>query len=100
LKLKYKVINGFEEVSEEIGDDSNAFEDLEIFTKESIEKYQRHIMALRQILKKQDESETKQRIKLDEKEEEIKRLKNEIISQEEEKKKVDDELSKIIEELK
>jgi deoxyhypusine synthase len=37
---------------------------------------------------------------LEEKEEEIKRLKNEIISQAEEKKKVDDELRKILEDLK
>jgi hypothetical protein len=37
---------------------------------------------------------------LEQKEEEIKRLKNEIISQPEEKKKVYDELRKILEDLK
>jgi chromosome segregation ATPase len=97
LKLKDKVIY----VLEEAEDNPYAFEDIERITKESLEKYQRHIMALKQMLKKQEGSETtKQRTQLEEKEEEIKRLKNEIISQEEEKKKVDDELSKILEELK
>jgi hypothetical protein len=54
-------------------------------------------MTLKQMLKKQEEIETKQGTQLEEKKEEIKRLKNEIISQAEEKKKVDDELSKILE---
>jgi chromosome segregation ATPase len=106
LKLKDKVIDGLEEVSMEIEYDSYAFEDLERITKEALEKYQRHTMALKQMLKKQEESETtekvisEQRTQLEEKEEEIKRLKTEIISQAEEKKKVDDELRKILEDLK
>jgi hypothetical protein len=101
LKLKDKVIDALEEVSNEIGDDSDTFEDLERITKESLDKYQRHFMALKQFLKKQEGSETtKQRTQLEEKEEEIKRLKNEIISQSEEKKKVDDELRKILEDIK
>jgi chromosome segregation ATPase len=101
LKLKDKVIDALEEVSNEIEDDSYTFEDLERITKESLDKYQRHFMALKQLLKKQEGSETtKQRTQLEEKEEEIKRLKNEIISQLEEKKKVDDELRKSLEDLK
>jgi hypothetical protein len=39
-------------------------------------------MKLKQMIKKQEESETKQGTQLEEKEQEIKRLKNEIISQE------------------
>jgi predicted RNase H-like nuclease (RuvC/YqgF family) len=86
LKLKDKVIDDSKEVSMEIEDDSDAFEDLERITKEALEKYQRHTMALKQMLKK--------------KEKEIKILKTGIISQVEEKKKVDDELRKILEEFK
>jgi acetyl-CoA carboxylase alpha subunit len=57
-------------------------------------------MALKKLLKKQEESETKERAQLEEKEEEIKRLKAKLISREEEKKKVDDYLSKIFEDIK
>jgi hypothetical protein len=58
-------------------------------------------MALKQLIKKQEGNETtKQRNQLEEKQEEIKRLKNKIISQSEEKMKVDDELRKKIEYLK
>jgi hypothetical protein len=71
----------------EIEDDLNDFEYLERITKEALEKYQRHTMALKKMLNKQEESETtqkvisEQRTQLEEKEEEIKRLMSEIISQ-------------------
>jgi hypothetical protein len=82
MKLKDKVLYALKEVRNEIGDDSNTFEDIEINTKEAIDRYQRNFMALKQMLKKQEGSETtKQRTQLEEKEEEIKKLKNEIISQ-------------------
>jgi RNA-binding protein YlmH len=45
-----------------MGDDSDAFEDLERITKESLEKYQIHFMALKQMLKKQEESETTEKV--------------------------------------
>jgi hypothetical protein len=55
-------------------------------------------MTLIKMLKKQEGSEvTQQRTKLEEKEEENKKLRNETISQAEEKKKVDVELRKILE---
>jgi hypothetical protein len=81
----------------EIGYGSIAFEYLEKYTKEVLEKYPRHTMTLKQMLKKQEESKKTQ---LEEKEEEIKRLKIDIISQAEEKKKVDEETSEIIVNLK
>jgi hypothetical protein len=86
LELKDKIITNLEEVSMEIGYGSLSFEYLEKYTKEVLEKYPRHIMALKKILMKQEE--------------EIKKLKNDITSQVEEKKKVDDELSKSLEDLK
>jgi hypothetical protein len=43
LKLKYKFID----VLEEGEDNPYPFDDLERITKESLEKYQRHIMALK-----------------------------------------------------
>jgi hypothetical protein len=94
LKLKDKVLSELDDVSYEIGNSSTSFEYLEKYTKEILEEYPRHTMALKQMLKEQEESKKTQ---LEEKEEEIKRLKNEIISQAEEKKKVDDELRKILE---
>jgi hypothetical protein len=59
-------------------------------TKKFLKKNQRHILKLKEMLKEQEESKKTQ---LEEKEEEIKRLKNEI----EEHKKVDDDISKILE---
>ena len=101
MKLKDRVLDALEEVRNEIGDDSTTFEDIYINTKEAIDRYQRNLMALKQMLKKQEGSETtKQRTQLEEKEEEIKRLKTEIISQAKEKKKIDDELSKSLEDIK
>jgi hypothetical protein len=50
LKLKDKFID----ILEEAKDNPYDFEDLEKITKEAIEKYQRHTMELRQILKKQE----------------------------------------------
>jgi hypothetical protein len=79
LKLKDKILD----VLEEEYDQYNFDLDFDEYNKESLEKYQRHTMALRKILMKQEE--------------EIKRLNNDIISQAEEKKKVDDELRKILE---
>jgi hypothetical protein len=61
--------------------DHYAFKDCEDYIKETLEKYQRLTITLKQMLKKQEESETKKGMELEEKEEEIKRLKNEIISQ-------------------
>jgi hypothetical protein len=90
LKLKDKVLSELDDVSSEIGHYSISFEYLEKYTKEVLEKYPRYTMALKKMLKEQEESKKTQ---LEEKEEEIKRLKNEI----EEKKKVDDELSKSLE---
>ena len=63
-------------------------------------------MALKQMLKKQEESETiekvifEKRTQLEEKKEEIKRLKTKLIIQEQEKKKVNDELRKGLKDLK
>jgi hypothetical protein len=79
LKLKYKVLDVLK-------DDKYTFDhdfDLDEYIKEALENYQRHTMALRKILMKQEE--------------EIKRLKTDIISQAKENKKVDDEPSKILE---
>jgi hypothetical protein len=90
LKFKEKKLSELNDVSMEIGHYSIAFEYLEKYTKEVLEKYPRHTMALKQMLKEQEESKKTQ---LEEKEEEIKRLKNEIINQAEEN-KVNDELSK------
>jgi hypothetical protein len=85
LKPKDKVIDDLKEVSMETKYDSYDFEDIERSTKESLEKYQRYTMALRQILKKQEETTeqviSKKSNQLEEKEEEIKRLKIDIISQ-------------------
>jgi hypothetical protein len=79
LKLKDKVLYVLE-------DDQYTFYldfDFDEYIKESLEKYQRNSMELRQIIMKQGE--------------EIKRLKTDIMNQAEEKKKVDDELRKILE---
>ena len=86
LDIKYKIINNLEEVSMEIGYNSLSFDYLEKYTKEVLEKYPRHIMAIKKILMKQEE--------------EIKKLKNDITSQVEENKKVDDELRKSLEDIK
>ena len=61
-------------------------------TKKFLKKSQRHILKLKEILKEQEESNKTQ---LEEKEEEITRLKNE-----KEDKKVDDEINKSIVHLK
>jgi chromosome segregation ATPase len=94
LKFKEKVLSELGDVSMEIGHYSIASEYLEKCINEVLEKYPKHIMELKKMLKEQEESKKTQ---LEEKEEEIKRLKNEIIIQEEENKKVDDELSKSLE---
>jgi hypothetical protein len=47
LKLKDKVLDALEEVRNEIGYDSDTFEDIERITKEAIDKYQRNFMALK-----------------------------------------------------
>jgi uncharacterized HAD superfamily protein len=86
LKLKDKVSSELNDVSYEIGNNSTSFEYLEKYTKEILEKYPRHTMALNKILMKQEE--------------EIKKLKNDITSQVEKNKKVDDELSKSLEDIK
>jgi hypothetical protein len=46
LKLKDKIMNDLEEVSMEIGYGSISFEYLEKYTKEALENYPRHTMAL------------------------------------------------------
>jgi chromosome segregation ATPase len=94
LKFKIKFLSELDDVSMEIGHYSSAFEYVGKYTKEVLEKYPRHTMALKKMLKKQEENKKTQ---LEEKEEEIKRLKNEIISHAEGNKKVDVELSKILE---
>jgi hypothetical protein len=90
--LKFKEIFLFElcDVSMEIGHYSIAYEYLEKCINEVLEKYPKHVMELKKMLKEREESKKTQL-------EEIKRLKNEIINQEEEKKKVDDELRKSLE---
>jgi DNA repair exonuclease SbcCD ATPase subunit len=90
LKLQHKVLSKLDDVRNEIGHYSIAFEYLEKYTKGVLEKYPIYTMALKKMLKDQEESKKTQ---LEEKEEEIKRIKKEI----EEKKKVDDELSKNLE---
>jgi septal ring factor EnvC (AmiA/AmiB activator) len=80
LKLKDKILDVLE-----AKDDQYTFDpdfNLDEYIKESLEKYQRHAMALRKILMKQEKY--------------IKRLKTDIISQAEEKNKVDDEIRKIL----
>jgi hypothetical protein len=94
LKFKENVLFELGDVSMEIGHYSIASEYLEKCINEVLEKYPKHIMELKQMIKEQEESKMTQ---LEEKEEEIKRLKNEIINQAEEKKKVDDGLSKSLE---
>jgi hypothetical protein len=90
LNLKDKFLFELDNVSSEIRHYSIPFEYLEKYTNEVLEKYPRYTMALKQMLKKQEEIKQTQ---LGEKEEEIKILKNEI----EEKKKVDDDPSKSLE---
>ena len=79
-KIKNKILSKLDDVSSEIGHYSISFEYLEKYTKEVLEKYPRYTMALKKILKEQEESKKTQ---LEEKEEEIKRLKNENIRKEE-----------------
>jgi hypothetical protein len=86
LEIKYKIITNLEEFSMEIGYGSLSFEYLEKYTKEVLEKYPSHIMALKKILMKQEE--------------EIKKLKNDITSQVEANNTLDDELRKILEHIK
>jgi hypothetical protein len=90
LNLKDKVLFELDDVSSEIMLYSIDFDYIEKYTKEVLEKYPRYTMALKQMLKEQEESKKTQ---LEEKEEEIKRLKNET----EEKMKVNHELRKILE---
>ena len=94
LKLKVNFLSELDDVSYEIGNSWTYFEYIEKYTKEILEEYPRHTMALKQMLKEQEEIKKTQ---LEEKEEEIKILKNEIISQEKEKKNVDDEHRKSLE---
>jgi hypothetical protein len=54
LELKDKIITNLENVSREIGYGSLSFDYIEKYTKEILEKYPRHIMALRKILMKQE----------------------------------------------
>jgi hypothetical protein len=60
LKFKEKVLSELDDVSMEIGHYSISFEYLEKYTKEVLEKYPRHTMALKQILKEQEESKKTQ----------------------------------------
>jgi septal ring factor EnvC (AmiA/AmiB activator) len=94
--LKFKEFFLFElgNVSMEIRHYSISFEYLEKCINEVLEKYPKNITKLRKMLKEQEESK---QIQLEEKEEEIKRIKNEIINEVEEKKKVDDGINKILE---
>jgi hypothetical protein len=79
LNLKDKILDVLE-----AKDDQYTFDlDFDEYIKESLEKCQRHTMALRQIHMKQEE--------------EIKRLTTDIISQAEEKNKVDNEINKRLE---
>jgi hypothetical protein len=94
FKLKHKFLSELDDVSSEIRHYSIHFEYIEKYTKEVLEKYPRYTMALKKMPKEQEESKNTQ---LEEKEQEIKILKNEIIKQEKENKKVDDELRKMIE---
>jgi chromosome segregation ATPase len=91
LKFKEKVLFELGDISMEIGHYSVSYKYLEKIINEVLEKYPNHVMELKQMLKEQEESKQTQ---LEEKEEEIKRLKDEIINQEGEKKKVYDELRK------
>jgi hypothetical protein len=52
---------------EKLERDHYDFKDLEDYIKETLEKYQRLTMTLKQMLKKQEESETKQGTQLEEK---------------------------------
>jgi hypothetical protein len=90
FKIKDKFLPELDDVSSEVGHYSIYFEYLEKYTKEVLEKYPRYTMALKKMLKEQEENKKTQ---LEEKEEEIKTVKNEI----KEKKKVDDDLSKSLE---
>jgi hypothetical protein len=78
LKFKRKVLSKLDDVSNEKENISTSFEYIEKHTEEVLEKYPKHAMELKKMLKKQEESKKTQ---LEEKEEEIKRLNNEIISQ-------------------
>jgi hypothetical protein len=94
LKFKENVLSDLGDVSMEIGHYSITSEYLEKYINEVLEKYPKHIMELKKILKEREESKKTQ---FEEKEEEIKRLNDEIIIQEEEKKKVYDEIRKSVE---
>jgi len=58
LNLKDKVLYDLEEAEV----DPYVFENLEKITKEDLEKYQRHIIALKKILKKQEGSKTTEKV--------------------------------------
>jgi hypothetical protein len=55
LKLKDKFLSKLDDVIYEIGNSSTYFEYLEKYIKEILEKYQNHIMELKQMLKEQEE---------------------------------------------
>ena len=60
LKFKEKVLSKLDDVSMEIGHYSIAFEYVEKYTKEFLEKYPRYTMALKKMLKEQEESKKTQ----------------------------------------
>jgi hypothetical protein len=60
LKFKEKVLNELEDVSMETRHYSIDSEYLEKYTKEVLEKYPRHTMALKQMIKEQEESKNAQ----------------------------------------
>jgi hypothetical protein len=69
------------------------------YTKEFLEKSQNHFLEIKEMLKDNEKIISEQNIQLEEKEEEIEKLKDEI-SQVKEEKKEDDELSRILADLK
>jgi hypothetical protein len=69
------------------------------YTKEFLEKSQKHILEIKEMLKDNEKIISEKNIQLEEKEKEIEKLKNEI-SQAKEEKKEDDELSRNLADLK
>jgi predicted RNase H-like nuclease (RuvC/YqgF family) len=78
--------------------DSN-YSFLHDYTKEFLEKSQKHIMEIKEMIKENEKITSEQNVQLEEKEEEIEKLKNEI-SQAKEEKKEDYELRRNLADLK
>jgi hypothetical protein len=95
-KIKNKVDWGF--VHYHYNHSYSDYSYLHEYTNEFIKNNQKNILEIKEMLKYNEKVTSEKDIQLEEKEEELKRLKNEI-NQEKEKKKEDDELSRSLADL-